>query len=73
MTIRKKYPKEFKLDAISLVLEQGYGVTEAANNLGIAQALLSRWIKEHKEQDGQAFQQFSARAMIVQNEGFLQF
>ncbi|MDR3502418.1 MAG: transposase, partial [Legionella sp.] len=34
MTIRKKYPKEFKLDAISLVLEQGYGVTEAANNLG---------------------------------------
>nr|WP_173237634.1 IS3 family transposase [Legionella antarctica] len=55
MTIRKKYPKEFKLDAISLVLEQGYGVTEAATNLGIAQALLSRWIKEHKEQDGQAF------------------
>ena len=54
MTIRKKYPKEFKLDAISLVLEQGYGVTEAAN-LGIAQALLSRWIKEHKEQDSQAF------------------
>ena len=55
MTIRKKYPKEFKLDAISLVLEQGYGVTEAATNLGIAQALLSRWIKEHKEQDGHAF------------------
>ena len=47
MTIRKKYPKEFKLDAISLVLEQGYGITEAANNLAIAQALLSRWIKEH--------------------------
>lgn len=55
MTIRKKYPKEFKLDAISLVLEQGYGVTETANNLGIAQALLSRWIKEHREQDSQAF------------------
>ncbi|SQG88982.1 transposase [Legionella pneumophila subsp. pascullei] len=30
MTIRKKYPREFKLDAIILVLEQGYGVTEAA-------------------------------------------
>lgn len=41
MTTRKKYPKEFKLDAISLVLEQGYGVTEAANNLGVAQALLT--------------------------------
>ena len=42
MVVRKKYPKEFKLDAVSLVLEQGYGCTEAAKNLGIHQALLSR-------------------------------
>ena len=35
MTIRKKYPKEFKLDAISLVLDQGYTRTEAARSLGI--------------------------------------
>lgn len=38
-----------------MVLEQGYGVTEAANTLGIAQALLNRWIKEHKEQDSPVF------------------
>lgn len=55
MIARKKYPKEFKLDAVSLVVEQGYGVTEAATSLGIHQALLSRWIKEHQEPDGQAF------------------
>lgn len=55
MIARKKYPKEFKLDAVSLVVEQGYGVTEAAKSLGIHQALLSRWIKEHQEPDGQAF------------------
>ncbi|HCJ4263488.1 TPA: transposase, partial [Legionella pneumophila] len=29
MVARKKYSKEFKLDAVSLVLEQGYGCTEA--------------------------------------------
>ena len=29
MTVRKKYPKEFKLDAISLVLEQKYTKAEA--------------------------------------------
>ncbi|KTD68593.1 MAG: IS3 family transposase [Legionella steelei] len=52
---KKEIPPKFKPDGISLVLEQGYGVTKAANNLGIAQARLSRWIKEHKEQDGQAF------------------
>lgn len=55
MTMRKKYSKEFKLDAISLVLEQGYACTEAAKSLGLHQAVLSRWISEHKSQDSQAF------------------
>lgn len=55
MLIRKKYSKEFKLDAISLVEEQGYRVTEAAKSLGLHQALLSRWLREHKEGDEQAF------------------
>jgi transposase-like protein len=34
MTARKKYSKEFKLDAISLVVEQKYTQTEAARSLG---------------------------------------
>jgi transposase-like protein len=28
MVIRKQYSKEFKLDAISLVLEQGYSIDQ---------------------------------------------
>ena len=55
MIERKKYSKEFKLDAISLVRDQDYGVCKAAKSLGLHQALLSRWIKEHQETDGQAF------------------
>ena len=35
MSTRKKYSKEFKLDAISLVLEQCYSRAEAARSLGI--------------------------------------
>jgi transposase len=31
MTIRKKYSKEFKLDAVSLVIEQEYSRAEAAS------------------------------------------
>lgn len=30
MSIRKKYSKKFKLDAINLVLEQGYSQADAA-------------------------------------------
>jgi len=55
MTSRKKYPKEFKLDAVSLVLDQRYTRAEAARSLGINQNMLGRWIKEHKSEGGQSF------------------
>lgn len=35
MTKRKKYSKEFKLDAIALVVEQNYSQAEASRNLGV--------------------------------------
>ena len=36
MTTRKTYSKEFKLDAIALVVEQKYSRAEAARNLGLS-------------------------------------
>ena len=35
MNDRKKYSKEFKLDAINLVIEQGYSQTDVATGLSI--------------------------------------
>ena len=55
MTTRKKYTKEFKLDAVSLVKEQGYNRSEAARSLGINTNMLRRWVKEAESDDGQAF------------------
>ncbi len=55
MITRKKYTKEFKLDAISLVLEQEYSRAEAARSLGISANMLGRWIKECQVDDNQAF------------------
>ena len=54
MTI-KKYSKEFKLDAISLVTEQNYTQAEASRSLGITPKLISRWISEYKAGEEQAF------------------
>ena len=42
MTTRKKYPKEFKLDAISLVLEQEYTNAEVSRSLGINPNFIAR-------------------------------
>jgi transposase-like protein len=56
MNTRKKYPKEFKLDAVSLVLDQSYTRIEAAKSLDINSTMLGRWVKEHqRSSDGQVF------------------
>jgi len=56
MEARKRYTKEFKLDAISLVLDQGFTIAEAVRSLGIRANMLGRWIKESRAgNDGQAF------------------
>ncbi len=55
MTTRKKYSKEFKLDAVSLVIDQDYSRTDAARSLGINANMLGRWVKERQTGDGQSF------------------
>jgi len=55
MTKRKTYSKEFKRDAVSLVLDQGYSRLEAAISLEVGVNALSRWVREHKEKDKHAF------------------
>lgn len=55
MSDRKKYSKEFKVDSVSLVLEQGYSSEEAARSLDLNTSVLRRWIKEHKDLNEQAF------------------
>ena len=56
METRKQYTKEFKLDAISLVVDQGFTIAEAARSLEIRANMLGRWIKENQaDNNGQAF------------------
>jgi transposase len=55
MTARKKYAKELKLDAISLVTEQGYSQAKAAKSLGISAKSLSRWVQEYGRDTEHAF------------------
>ena len=40
---RRSYTEDFKRDAVALVTEQGYTVTEAARSLGINSNQLHRW------------------------------
>ena len=52
MRKRQRYGKEFKLDAVRLVTEQGYSIAEAARNLGLNANMLGRWKMEAAESEG---------------------
>ena len=51
MVTRKQYTKEFKLDAISLILDQGHTTSEVSRNLEITPNMLRRWIREYQADD----------------------
>jgi transposase len=40
---RRRYSDEFKEEAVKLITEQGYKLSEAARNLDINVSMLSRW------------------------------
>ena len=52
---RRHLSKQFKVDAVKLVTEQGYKVSEAARNLGIHHSSLRRWKKQFETNGDQAF------------------
>ena len=46
---RPNYTKEFKQDAIKLVIERGYSCPEAGRRLGIPTSNVSRWVRLHRQ------------------------
>ena len=47
---RREYTEDFKQDAVALVVEQGYKVSEAARSLGIGDGLIRRWKREFEDE-----------------------
>ena len=49
--IRQNYTKEFKNDAVKLVVEQGYSCNEVGRRLGVNQTNVSRWVREYRREN----------------------
>ncbi len=54
-TKRRSFSKEFKLEAVRLVIEVGDSIARVSRDLGIRSALLGRWKQEYEEDQGNAF------------------
>jgi transposase len=52
---RKGFTIEFKIDAVKLVTEQGYKISEASRNLGVSTSVLWRWRDQIQNEGEQAF------------------
>lgn len=48
MKQRRSFSTEFKRDAASLVVDQGYSVPEASRSLGVGPTALRRWVRQLK-------------------------
>jgi transposase len=46
MAKRKRYSKDFRLQAAQLVVHQGYSQAEAARRLGVSSNSIANWIKD---------------------------
>lgn len=55
MSQRKRYSKQFKLDAVSMVRDQGYSAAQAARNLDLNANMLRRWINESEGDEEAVF------------------
>jgi len=53
--VKRKYDKEFKREAVRLVVEEGRRASEVERNLGITPTLVSRWVREMTEDPECAF------------------
>jgi transposase len=45
----KRYSSEYKIDAVKLVLHEGYSVAKAAERLGVSHKTLTVWKQQYKE------------------------
>lgn len=51
---RRRFTREFKLEAVKLVRERGVSYTQASQDLGVHQTQLRHWVKAFTEDPAQA-------------------
>jgi len=52
---RRKFTREFKLEAVRLIKERGVSVAEASRDLGVHGTVLRNWVKALADDAEQAF------------------
>ena len=52
---RRKFTREFKVEAVRLVREQGMTIAQVGRDLDVHATLLGKWLKQYGEGPGDSF------------------
>lgn len=52
---RRKFSREFKIEAVRLIKERGVAVAQASRDLDVHENVLRKWVRELAADSGQAF------------------
>lgn len=52
---RRKFSREFKVEAVKLVKDRGVSVAQAARDLDVHENVMRKWVKEFGSDPAQAF------------------
>jgi len=55
MATRRRFSREFKVEAVKLVCERGVTITQAARDLDVHVNVLRTWVRAHREDPAHAF------------------
>jgi len=62
----KRYSKEFKIEAVRLVTDEGYSIADAASSLGVADESIRRWKLELEAAGDAAFAPRESESKVEQ-------
>jgi len=55
MGTRRRFTREYKVEAVRLVVQSGVSVAQAARDLGVHPNSLRKWVREYQADPRQAF------------------
>jgi Transposase and inactivated derivatives len=65
---RKQYSKEFKLQAIMLILKENQPIRFVSKQLDVHENTMYRWVQEYEDYGEQAFPGKGSREFVTQTE-----
>ena len=67
MVQRRKFSKEFKLEAVNLVVARGVSLAQVSRDLDVGENVLGRWVREFKQSEQRPFLATGCKSLTMRS------